>query len=161
MQTVRNVIHAKILAFPGGYDAVATALLVKSGDYLRQKVMRHKGASLDIEEFRALADVIGCDGPMMALAASMDGLFCRVYAQAEVDNTDVAMKVGQVSSALGAMIAEFQLSLADDGEIDRQEGELLVRRAAELYARSREFVGLAVRVYGTAEAQAVYAAPAA
>lgn len=152
MNELRQSIHNAILAFPGGYDAVAVAIGVKSGSYLRQKVLRHKGASLDIDEFQVLVDVLDTDAPMRDLAACLGGIFYRVLGPADVENTDVVVKLGAISGALSALVDEFQLSLANDGVIDAAERARLVARALALGGRAQEFVALVVRVYGSADA---------
>ncbi|UXY13845.1 hypothetical protein N8I74_10980 [Chitiniphilus purpureus] len=150
--SVRDVIHQLCLQFPGGYDAMAVAVGVSTGAMLRQKVLGHKGARLDIDEALMIQSASDNHQVIEALARECNGQFVYVPAASAVDRVDIGRALSELSIRTGALAQTFSESVRDD------ELDLIERRALEAGARAvgecaMSFAALCVAVYGNADAQ--------
>ncbi|QNM94917.1 hypothetical protein H9L41_13405 [Chitinimonas koreensis] len=94
-----------------------------------------------------------CDSTAIVEAWAHDcgGVFVKLP-PAEATRGDLAQALNKCVMRMGQMSADFERAIKD-GQIDVRECKVLQTDVADLSAAAREFVGLALAVFGTRDVQ--------
>lgn len=152
MSAIREAANRLCLNFPGGYDGMAVAIGVSSGAMLRQKVLGHKGARLDVDELVAMQSACNSSSLVDAFARESGGVFVQLPNLDQVCNQEIARSFAKLSARVGKLAGDFGVAVSDE-EVDKGERQLLESDAQEVAGAAMELVAMIVAVHGNAAAR--------
>lgn len=153
MTDLHSALLATIRAYPGGQPAMAEALGYKSLAALRNRLYEIKGQQISLTEAVDMMHLSKTSILAETIAELAGGVFVPLPDTDEIENQELLFITQELAAEVGAMSGELREYIRNDGQIDLTESHALRNASHRLFAIVQQLIVIAVRIYGTAEAQ--------